>query len=100
MESISDSKIKQIAKITSLMNQISTNLANSMYDKYNVRDRGNFIQLPYAYVRIISFLKLFYLIRAVIIFISRFHPRRDPSGSQKSTRWTGLSRRRRLWWWN
>ena len=43
MESISDSKIKQIAKITSLMNQISTNLANSMYDNYNVRDRGNFI---------------------------------------------------------
>ena len=53
MESISDRKIKQIAKITSLMNQISTNLANSMYDNYNVRDRGNFIQLPCAYVRII-----------------------------------------------
>ena len=86
MESISDRKIKQIAKITSLMNQISTNLANSMYDNYNVRDRGNFIQLPCAYVRIISFLKLFHLIRAVIIFISRLHPRRDPSGSQKSTR--------------
>ena len=68
MESTSDSKIKQIAKITSLMNQISTNLANSMYDNYNVRDRGNFIQLPYAYVRIISFLKLFPLIRAVIFF--------------------------------
>ena len=53
MESISDSKIKQIAKITSLMNQISTNLANSMYDNYNVRDRGNFIQFPCAYIRII-----------------------------------------------
>ena len=60
MESISDSKIKQIAQITSLMNQISTNLANSMYDNYNVRDRGNFIQFPRAYTRIIfHFLKYF-----------------------------------------
>ena len=56
MESISDSKIKQIAKITSLMNQISTNLANSMYDNYNVRDGGNFIQFPCAYIRIIFYI--------------------------------------------
>ena len=55
MESISDSKIEQIAKITSLMNQISTNLANSMYDNYNVRDGGNFIQFPCAYIRIIFY---------------------------------------------
>ena len=69
MESISDSKIEQIAKITSLMNQISTNLANSMYDNYNVRDGGNFIQFPCAYTRIIfwAFLKLFHLISAIII---------------------------------
>ena len=58
MESISDRKIKQIAKITSLMNQISTNLANSMYDKYNVRDRGNFIQI-YVPILVSYFIKYF-----------------------------------------
>ena len=61
MESMSDSKIKQIAKITSLMNQISTNLANSIYDNYNVRDRGNFIQFPCAYTRIIYYSQNYYI---------------------------------------
>ena len=41
MEGVTNTEVPPIAKINALMNQISTNLANSLYDTSNVQNRGN-----------------------------------------------------------
>ena len=44
MESIKDNNVPPIAKIIALMNQISTSLAESLYETSYVNEKGNIIR--------------------------------------------------------